>query len=74
MAPVPVMKACHRTVILDNSRVSRRAVVEHAIVDKNVVILEGATVGMDKDHDRARGMTVSPGGVTVVGKGQLIAP
>ncbi len=63
-----------RAVILHNSRVSRRAVVEHAILDKNVVVLEGATVGVDKEHDRARGLTVSPGGVTVVGKGQLVAP
>jgi len=63
-----------RAVILNNSRVSRGAVVEHAILDKNVVVLEGATVGVDKEHDRARGLTVSPGGVTVVGKGQLVAP
>jgi glucose-1-phosphate adenylyltransferase len=63
-----------RAVILNNSRVSRRAVVEHAIVDKNVTVLEGAAVGVDKEHDRARGLTVSPGGVTVVGKGQQVAP
>ena len=36
--------------------------------------LEGATVGVDKEHDLARGLTVSPGGVTVVGKGQRVAP
>jgi glucose-1-phosphate adenylyltransferase len=56
-----------QAVILHNSRVSRHAVVEHAILDKTVVIL-------DKEHDRARGLTVSPGGVTVVGKGQVVAP
>jgi len=63
-----------RSVILHNSRVSRHAVVENAILDKNVVVQEGATVGVDKEHDRARGLTVSPGGVTVVGKGQVVAP
>jgi glucose-1-phosphate adenylyltransferase len=63
-----------RAVILNNSRVSRHAVIEHAILDKNVVVLEGATVGVDKEHDRARGLTVSPGGVTVVGKGQVVSP
>jgi glucose-1-phosphate adenylyltransferase len=63
-----------RAVILNNSRVSRRAVVEHAILDKDVTVLEGATVGVDKEHDRARGLTVSRGGVTVVSKGQVVAP
>jgi glucose-1-phosphate adenylyltransferase len=63
-----------RAVILNNSRVNRRAVVENAILDKNVVVLEGATVGVDKDRDRARGLVVSAGGVTVVGKGQVVAP
>ncbi len=63
-----------RAVLLHNSRVGRRAVVENAILDKNVVVLEGATVGADKEHDRARGFVVSSGGVTVVGKGQVVAP
>jgi glucose-1-phosphate adenylyltransferase len=62
-----------RAVILHNSRVSRRAVVQNAILDKNVVVGEGATVGVDKDHDRARGFVVS-GGITVVGKGQTVTP
>jgi glucose-1-phosphate adenylyltransferase len=47
-------------------------VVENAILDKNVVVQEGAAVGVDKNHDRARGLTVSRGGVTVVGKGQIV--
>jgi glucose-1-phosphate adenylyltransferase len=63
-----------RAVILDNARVHRRAVVENAILDKDVVVLEGATVGVDKEHDRARGLVVSAGGVTAVSKGQVVAP
>jgi glucose-1-phosphate adenylyltransferase len=63
-----------RAVILHNSRVHRHAVVENAILDKNVAVLEGATVGVDKEHDRARGLVVSAGGVTVVSKGQVVAP
>ena len=46
--------------------------VENAILDKHVVVAEGATVGVDKDHDRARGLVVSSCGVTVVGKGQVV--
>ena len=63
-----------RSVLLHNSRVSQHAVVENAILDKNVIVLEGAAVGVDKEHDRARGLVVSGGGVTVVGKGQVVAP
>jgi glucose-1-phosphate adenylyltransferase len=61
-----------RSVLLHNTRIGRHAVVENAILDKNVVVPEGAQVGVDKEHDRARGFTVSPGGITVVGKGQLV--
>ena len=63
-----------RSVIMHNSRVRRYAVVENAIVDKNVVIAEGAMVGVDKEQDRARGLVVSDGGITVVGKGQVVTP
>jgi glucose-1-phosphate adenylyltransferase len=63
-----------RSVILHNSRVSRHAIVENAILDKNVVVAEGAAIGVDKEHDRARGFVVSGGGVTVVGKGQVVTP
>jgi glucose-1-phosphate adenylyltransferase len=63
-----------RSVVLHNSRVGRHAVVENAILDKNVVVAEGATVGVDKERDRARGFAVSGGGITVVGKGQVVTP
>ncbi|MBO0802030.1 MAG: glucose-1-phosphate adenylyltransferase [Nocardiopsaceae bacterium] len=61
-----------KSVILHNVQVGRRAVVHNAIIDKNVVIPEGAQVGVDAEHDRARGFVVSPGGITVVGKGQPV--
>ena len=61
-----------RAVILHNSHVGRRAVVQNAILDKNVVVLEGATVGVEEKYDRARGFIVSSGGITVVGKGQVV--
>jgi glucose-1-phosphate adenylyltransferase len=63
-----------RSVILHNTRIGRHAVVQNAILDKNVVVLEGASVGIDKEHDRERGFTVSSGGITVVGKGQVVEP
>jgi glucose-1-phosphate adenylyltransferase len=61
-----------RSVILNNTRIGRHAVVRNSILDKNVVVPEGAQIGVDKEHDKARGFVVSEGGVTVVGKGQLV--
>jgi glucose-1-phosphate adenylyltransferase len=63
-----------RAVVMHNTRIGRYAVVKNAILDKNVVVPDGAVVGVDKEHDRARGFVVSPGGVTVVGKGQVVTP
>ncbi len=61
-----------RSVIMHNTTIGRNAVVKNAILDKNVVVPPHAVVGVDKDHDRARGFVVSAGGVTVVGKGQEV--
>jgi glucose-1-phosphate adenylyltransferase len=63
-----------RAVIMHNTRIGRYAVVKNAILDKNVEVPDGAVVGVDKEHDRARGFVVSAGGVTVVGKGQVVNP
>ncbi|MCK9876519.1 glucose-1-phosphate adenylyltransferase [Frankia sp. AgPm24] len=61
-----------RAVLLDNAVVGRGAVVRDAILDKSVQVSPGAQVGVDKERDRARGFTVSPGGITVVGKGLTV--
>ncbi len=61
-----------RAVVLDNTIIGRHAVVENAILDKNVIVPEGAVVGVDKEHDKARGFVVSESGITVVGKGQQV--
>ena len=60
------------SVLMDGVTVGRRAVVRNAILDKNVVVPEGAHIGIDCDEDRDRGFTVSPAGITVVGKGQHV--
>jgi glucose-1-phosphate adenylyltransferase len=61
-----------RSVLLAGTKIGRHAVVQDAILDKNVIVPEGAHVGVDKDHDLARGFTVSDSGITVIGKGQTV--
>jgi len=56
------------SVVLPSVRVGRNAVVRNAILDKNVVVADGATIGVDLDRDRSR-FTVTASGITVVGKG-----
>jgi glucose-1-phosphate adenylyltransferase len=59
------------SVILPGVRIGRDAVVRHAILDKNVVVPDGAKVGVDVDMDNDL-YTVSAAGITVVGKGITI--
>ncbi|MDP9417122.1 MAG: glucose-1-phosphate adenylyltransferase [Actinomycetota bacterium] len=60
------------SVLMDCARVGRHAVIRNAIIDKNVVIPPGCRIGLDHEHDRARGFTVSDNGIVVVGKGQEV--
>ena len=57
------------SIVFERAHIGPGAVVERAILDKDVVIAEGASVGVDPEADRARGFTVTPSGITVVGKG-----
>jgi glucose-1-phosphate adenylyltransferase len=61
-----------QSVILHNTIVGRHARIRNAIIDKNVTVPEGVSIGVDKEHDRARGFVVSEGGITVVGKSQKV--
>jgi glucose-1-phosphate adenylyltransferase len=56
------------SVLLPGARIGKGAVVRRAILDKNVVVPDGAQIGVDLALDRAR-YTVSAGGVVVLGKG-----
>ncbi len=60
------------SVIFDHVRVGQGARIHRAILDKNVVLGDGATVGVDREHDLARGFTVTETGITVVGKGTRV--
>lgn len=62
------------SVIMHDVRIGRGAVVRRAIIDKRVVVPPGARIGVDHERDLANGYTISPGGVTVIGKGDRVAP
>ncbi len=60
------------SVLFDHVDVGAGARVHRAILDKNVVLEPGATVGVDRSLDIARGFTVTDSGITVVGKNARI--
>ncbi|RHA44430.1 glucose-1-phosphate adenylyltransferase [Cellulomonas rhizosphaerae] len=61
------------SVLMDNVHVERYAQVHRAIIDKNVIVPERARIGLDREHDIARGFTISDSGITVVPKGAIIS-
>jgi glucose-1-phosphate adenylyltransferase len=62
------------SVVFERAVIDPNAVVRRAILDKDVVVAEGATIGVDPERDRARGFTVTDSGLTVVGKGVHVVP
>ncbi|MCS6570004.1 glucose-1-phosphate adenylyltransferase [Curtobacterium flaccumfaciens pv. flaccumfaciens] len=57
------------SIVFERATIGAGAVVNRAILDKDVVIAPGAQVGVDREADEARGFTVTESGITVVGKG-----
>jgi len=58
-------------VLMEGVDIGRHAVVRRAILDKNVIVPEGAEIGVDLERDRQR-YTVSDNGIVVIGKGQKV--
>ena len=61
------------SVLMEGVEIGRHAVVRNAILDKNVIVPEGAEIGVDLEQDRQR-YTVSDNGIVVIGKGQKVVP
>jgi glucose-1-phosphate adenylyltransferase len=62
------------SVLMHGVDVGRGAQLRRVIIDKGVVVPPKTKIGVDHEHDRARGFHVSPGGVVVLGKGQIVTP
>ncbi|MEO5780346.1 MULTISPECIES: glucose-1-phosphate adenylyltransferase [Arthrobacter] len=60
------------SVLMDKVIIGEGAVVNRAILDKNVRVPAGAAIGLDPDLDRARGFKVTESGITVLSKGQHV--
>lgn len=59
------------SVLLDGVEVGPHARVRRTIVDKGTRLPAGVTIGFDRGADEALGLTISPGGVTVVPRGHV---
>jgi glucose-1-phosphate adenylyltransferase len=60
------------SVLMDKVQIGEGAVVNRAIIDKNVKVPAGAAIGLDPELDRARGFKVTESGITVLAKGQEV--
>jgi glucose-1-phosphate adenylyltransferase len=58
-----------QSIVFDDVVIEPNARVRRAIIDKGARVQAHASVGFDRDADRARGCYISDGGVTVVPKG-----
>ncbi len=61
-----------QSVLMHKVVVGRDAVVRNAIIDKNVEVPPGTTIGVDHDADRQR-FTVSDNGIVAIGKGEKVS-
>lgn len=59
------------SIICTGVDIGRHSRVRRAIIDKDVKIPPGTTLGYDLDHDRRRGFLVTDHGVVVVAKAEL---
>jgi len=60
------------SVIMHRTEVHRHAVVRRSILDKRVIVKEGASIGVDRERDLDRGFVVTDSGITVVSKGTVV--
>lgn len=54
------------SILFDGVDIGRNCVIRRTIIDKGVAVPEGVSIGVNREADLARGLTISEGGITVV--------
>lgn len=57
-------------ILFEGVNVGRHSRIRRAIIDKNVQLPPGTTIGYDIEEDRKRGFTVSENGIVVISKAE----
>jgi glucose-1-phosphate adenylyltransferase len=57
-----------RSVLFDEVEIGRHCRIQNAIIDKDVIVPAGTTIGYDLAADRARGFKITESGIVVVSK------
>ncbi len=58
------------SILFSGVDVGRGCRIRRTIVDKDIQIPPGTTIGYDEEHDRRRGFTITEAGVVVIAKGE----
>lgn len=59
------------SILFEGVNVGRHCRVRRAIIDKDVVLPQGTTIGYDLEHDRQRGFGITEHGIVVIAKAEL---
>jgi glucose-1-phosphate adenylyltransferase len=58
------------SILFSGVNVGRHCKIRKAIIDKDVHVPPGTTIGYDLDHDRRRGFIITEQGVVIIAKGE----
>jgi glucose-1-phosphate adenylyltransferase len=59
------------SILFEGVTIGRHCRIRKAIIDKNVSVPEGVSIGYDLQRDRERGFTVTESGIVLIPKGQV---
>jgi glucose-1-phosphate adenylyltransferase len=60
------------SILFDRVNIARHCRIRRAIIDKGVTVPEGTVIGYDPEDDKRRFHYISPGGIVVIPKGEIL--